>query len=541
LTTPKVWSLDPTEPNPAQVKWVLSRDVRLHNLKTEVNEDGSYRLNVSTIESETASYLRNDGPWYRLPSDYPCHPTAQSVFTTRDGARVASDEAAKVWQSLLEREKSKLAAILSRVSGHSEKTTIEAGQDLFQRWLKAITDEWRVVSADRAHQAEQEFYKNNFHGQCQSYEVPRENVLEPVAALYSQFPLARAPARRWDGAYSIRLTLVIDQRRLVGQFLIDSTFPKSVVSPDFLEAQGVIPGAVFVPLAEPEKVGKTLARPARVDQVEVAGYKLPSEDFLVAATDFYSPPDSLSSCCDGVIGTDILRHFAVGFKTLSSKISEVDFFDPLHFKPEGDFVWNEVALSSKNEPVSSCQLVQNGKSRLEKITWDLANTEPFRVNAPFYKGENISIECGDQKIASELLPVFESELAGSGASYAHAGVDVLSRGEFVLDLPNGRLWLERSALKKSTPKNRTGIDTTYDYLGKDRVLRVASVRSTRFSQPAIKAGLRIGQVLTSVDGKPADEMDAWEVDQRLSFVYSERVRLGWETKKGSVQVEIKQK
>jgi hypothetical protein len=38
--------------------------------------------------------------------------------------------------------------------------------------------------------------------------------------------------------------------------------------------------------------------------------------------------------------------------------------------------------------------------------------------------------------------------------------------------------------------------------------------------------------ITQVDSKPSEEIDQWEVNQRLAGAYGDQVTLQWKTKKG---------
>jgi C-terminal processing protease CtpA/Prc len=73
---------------------------------------------------------------------------------------------------------------------------------------------------------------------------------------------------------------------------------------------------------------------------------------------------------------------------------------------------------------------------------------------------------------------------------------------------------------------------TFDYEKGERVLRVAAVKPTRVLKPLIKAGLKTGDQVLSVDQVPADETDLWEIDQRLAGAYGRSVSVRWRPRGG---------
>ena len=109
-------------------------------------------------------------------------------------------------------------------------------------------------------------------------------MMEPVSADTAKV-LVRAPARRWNGLFSVRLNVLIGLKRLSGQFLVDSGAGKSVISPKWLESQGVLPVLVQSPDTRLQRVnwsgGSGLATQAVVDGVDMSGFELSLRDFLL--------------------------------------------------------------------------------------------------------------------------------------------------------------------------------------------------------------------------------------------------------------------
>ena len=100
----------------------------------------------------------------------------------------------------------------------------------------------------------------------------------------------------------------------------------------------------------------------------------------------------------------------------------------------------------------------------------------------------------------------------------------MNRGNYILDLPHGRMWLAEKGLQKTIKKpSPSGLELAYVFSGGQRVLRVKSIRNDFSTKLLIQSGLKKGTVITSVDHRPAAEMDQWEVNRHLSGEYGDMV------------------
>jgi len=119
---------------------------------------------------------------------------------------------------------------------------------------------------------------------------------------------------------------------------------------------------------------------------------------------------------------------------------------------------------------------------------------------------------------------------------ADVGMGFLGRGSFVLDLPHGRVWLAKQSLDVPVRMNRSGLEVQYIFREGERVLIVEKLEKRTPADALFEAGLRPGMILTQVDSKPAEDMDLWEVEQRLAGVYGEMVTVQWNSKKGTSKI-----
>ncbi|MEO5969256.1 MAG: hypothetical protein ABIQ95_04965, partial [Bdellovibrionia bacterium] len=202
----------------------------------------------------------------------------------------------------------------------------------------------------------------------------------------------------------------------------------------------------------------SLAPVANIESVSLSGLNLPLNRFLLKDTEFFTPPDYLATCCDGVLGLDFLKLFPMEFQSTSPP--EVKVWPVENFRGPIDSKWVEVG-----------------------------------------------------EIQPQNLP---------------------ARGNFIFDLPHGRIWFPPSSEEKQTPKvNQSGLELQYSLNKGERILRVKKIRPrSKASQQLFKSGLKIGTQITQIDSKPVEELDLTEVNQRLAGHYGEVVSLQWKTPKG---------
>ncbi len=113
--------------------------------------------------------------------------------------------------------------------------------------------------------------------------------------------LVQAPAKLWQGQWSVQLRMNWQGRKVRGYFLLDAGVAQSKVSPDWLQKNGI-------PLQRQQ------APVGFLPQLSLQGMELPSLPFLITpATKFFEPPQFVGSCCDGVLGVDFLSRYPMEF------------------------------------------------------------------------------------------------------------------------------------------------------------------------------------------------------------------------------------
>jgi hypothetical protein len=372
LTTEKVSVLDPQAQYPQRHRWIVSRHVELMGLETyqpgtegpglpRLNKGGLFGVQAKGLISNAQGYVKNPGPGFQDMKDFSCSSKPDPFFETLEGAKSAAALAASEWADILDREKFRLPIELAKIKENSQTAALEQGERTFKRWLASLEPLWRTSIEQKVRNQEWKSYELQAkkQGICPRpkgspaphlkwrdlMESPAPSPLPPSAAI-TQI-LARAPARIWDGYYSIRVDMEIEGKKLNGKFLIDAGAHQSVISPAWLESQGIYPLWVIVPKTTPKKVtysqpwpgAGSLASIAEINSVSVGKLSLGLHQFLLKETDFFDPPNSFASCCDGVLGRDFLRLYPMEFQ--SGPPSEVIIWSIEKFHPSQIDTWFE--------------------------------------------------------------------------------------------------------------------------------------------------------------------------------------------------------
>jgi hypothetical protein len=637
LTTEKAWGIDPDEPNPHRQRWLLGRKVELKDLlPRELHEKGAlvFGVRAAGIDASTTAYFRPDGPWYRAMREFPCGSTPASWFATAEGSRLAAERAAKEWEKLLEAHRVPLASSLKHLTAATPGAALEKGRLVFEGWLARLDAEWRAEGRAAARRLEWKTYLETARDQgiCAArgkggkgtklakpaggavkrggaaggvYEdeyvpaahrpVAWEQMMEPPgtgdkgragAGSDEARLLARAPAKTWDGMFSVRLSLTVGAHKLNGSFLIDSGSPTSVVSPDFLSSQGIVPAWIGVPTAPVRRVpwggsgGKGgLAPVVELDAVEIGDLSLPFKRFALFDSEFFSLPDSPKSCCDGVLGADFLRRYVVELHP--GPPAEVKLWpaENFHLAPEGAAApgavldegkapptrvlaqWFESEITPEGQIVSDCRAERPGEPpRLDGLRWDTGRPSALYVHAPWQAavkaGQKAAksghpsgwdIHCGptaDVPIATHVPATFVTPGSSpEGASLMtkspafSVGMELLSRGRVFFDLPHGRVWMPDKTSEEPILRDHSGLSLKYDFVkgkGDDRALFVKSIAPKGPAQALYKRGLRPGMTIVQIDKKDTDDMDIWMVRRHLAGVFGEQVLVQWKSPRGLV-------
>jgi hypothetical protein len=359
FSTEQVARLDPNQTFPHRQRWLVSRHAEITGLKAFVRPGGKYGVKATGIVSVAQGYLKVPGPWYQTLQSFDCKTKPDSEFETFEGAGRAASAAGNYWSELLEQEKLKLSFQLKKVSEKTEGAALDQGDRTFRKWLRNLYPLWRTEVEQKGRQEEWKSYLTDALVEkicprpVSSMSLPKlswKAMMEPVASTPPPITklLARAPVRLWDGFFSVRLSVGAAGKTLNGRFLIDPGAQESIISPAWLESQGIFPLWVILPNQSPARVtwsgpwegNGSLAPLADVESVSLSGLSLPMSRFLLKETEFFSPPNYIGTCCDGVLGTDFLKLFPMEFQ--STAPAEVRVWPIENFRGPLDSQWLEL-------------------------------------------------------------------------------------------------------------------------------------------------------------------------------------------------------
>jgi len=546
LTTEKLWKIAPYELNPKYTLWALERDTKLLGLNAVFLEtENRYKINLRGVESNNRLYLRPDVQLYATLSDFSCKSKPTPGFHTKKGVHQAGQFAAELWKNLLEEKRPQLAFQLAQIKEKTKEKSITKAKYHFNKWLKEVDELWVLQSKAKVRAFEWKSYLNLSKKEkiCTQKHIKSKRKNRDIFSLKHEKTntkenklLFRAPAKRWDGLFSIRLTIDAAGKRLNGKFLIDTNSEHNLISDQWLLSQGVHP---FFVEAYKEPFGKVnwrkkskLTKKVYVDNVQISGYPVDLDEFWVMDTSAYFPPKHFYPCCDGVLGLDFLRKFSIEFHPQAP--AHVKFWDRHNFSKQG-FSAVPAYIDSENKIVTRCEFSSSDNKYKTNVFWNTGNSKGLSFNlrpgAKKYYTSNWSLTCDNQLIAKNTTKLsFNSGRKNKGI--LNGGVDFLARSSFVIDFSNGKIWFDNDSENKKILKNQSGLKLAYTYKNGERALRVQNVHSKKASKKLIREGLKVGDYLTQVNDRLAKEMDHWEVQKYLSGDYGKKITLHWETEDG---------
>jgi hypothetical protein len=552
-----IWSYEPEELNPHRRTWALRRRVQLHGLEVLNTGKNQYKVKASHVSAQIYRGVREAGDWAFGADDFPCTRKPTWWYSTREGARVASNEAYEAFSRIFKRRLERLDFNLKKIRADKKELALLQARLKYAEWLEAVRDEYSVRAKKAARAAEWKFYTElaKKNRQCKAWRqkapapkgLTRKNLMEAPGSLRDKrLYLARPPALLWDGQFSIRVVLnTYGEQKVSGRFLLDTSAKRSMVSPNFLRRQGV--QMAFLPTLDKRKRVKWRGNsfPAKtviLQGAEIGSYPLLQDEFLLVETEVFEPPKHRRVCCDGVLGQDFLRQFAVEFSS--------DF--PAHVKlwPRKKFVWKEegsrwfeVSTMNDGRIQSGCQLIGRSASRkpltIPGLLWGTASGDAVRVSKPWgatVKRREWAIRCHGEDTVALVNPKPGGRGLGKKFPGGRVGMGLLSRGPFVLDLANGRMWVSQRLREGSDPYLKTSTELAFRIEEGSRVLKVVKTGKRSPTNPLYRAGLRKGMKIKKINKRDAEKLDTWEVELYLSGRYGNQIEFEWETPKGERQM-----
>ncbi len=334
-------------------------------------------------------------------------------------------------------------------------------------------------------------------------------------------------------------------------FLLDSGFEDSVIDPKTVTALHLQPAARRVESAPGGKV-----ETSRIDGVRrsVAGMALPGDSLDSLDLTGFAP--FFSHRVNGVLGYDFFEHFVV---VLDYQHQNLTLCDAATFREDGA-VPMAIDLTSR-QPYLQAEIEGTDGQKVEaSLEIDTGKIDPFSLSADFARNSGLfrdgpgvlamkgvslggetqawmirgnTLRFGNIRLRRPLIGVAEEDAKRAG----QLGYGVLSRFTITFDYPRKEVFFQPNGqLNKPFEFDHAGF--ILESAGADfSALQVFMVIG---GGPAAAAGLRDGDQLLSIDGRPAS---AFNLDQARAWFEREigtktlTVRRGEQTL--SVQIQLR--
>ena len=365
LTTDQVLDEDIRTHNPHRVRYVVHRELKLAPIQAvPLSKDAShakeqsYGVAVGSLENSVSLLLRPLGSsLYRSMEFFPCTDQPDARFATEDETRAEAAKWVQVWQKKVKGAVFSLESGLMKIREPSEALAVAKAQLVLENWEKTLRAEFDAEVQNDARKSEWKIYKQRAAsmGLCKSgiakESLPAwKDMMEPPSEIVATAPLVRSPARRAShGDWVLRVNASAAGIKINGQFLIDLSSSSSLLSPGWLESQGLDSdlletfGKSIRSVKRRGKVSLTknliLARP------ETSGFPLGITEFGSQTVDVFSPPADFDSCCDGVLGADFFSINVVQFDS-SAPLGAVLIWARKNYRPPTGYRWEELALNA---------------------------------------------------------------------------------------------------------------------------------------------------------------------------------------------------
>ncbi|MBN23321.1 MAG: hypothetical protein CL678_18695 [Bdellovibrionaceae bacterium] len=514
LTTESVWKWMPEEENPHRRRWALRRKLEIEGLDA-IQKGKNWVLKADIVIARTRIYLRPSGPWYSTMDQFSCFKKFGDRFATAEGTAFASKLEAQAWGAHLKKRIYDLQNQLSRVRSDSKTQTMITGQKIFKNWLIGLERSWRDKNLKSIRVQEWKHYlllARKTHS-CKKNKgtapLPWKDQMEALGkASGNDQRIGRVPARLWGGAFSIRASFEVNPGvQFIGKFLIDPSLDRSLISPVSLENQGVSRKLLNRWIHRKEdfhwRGKKASFQKIPVQNFEVSGVSVSISELGLSPTLIFQPPEYVSTCCDGVLGKDFLRQFVVEF----------DRSVPSHI-----FLWKRSGFALKKTPWIEISSDSLGRI-VSECSWK-TKIRTYRVPTYLRMGKTSSVVFSkktNQKIdlSCNGVPLFNSVFSKEEGLDTSIGMGLLSERRLFLDLSHGRLWIGEPLINDSARKLSRSIELKFEYENGKRVLRVKRIKKVSPYKEAIAKGLGVSTRILKINGTDVDELDLWQVQQKL--------------------------
>lgn len=296
-------------------------------------------------------------------------------------------------------------------------------------------------------------------------------------------------------------------------------------------------------------IGKnaTPARIVTVPELNLNGALIKNEQFVVIDL-----PEILQ--CDGLVGYSFLKHFAT---TFDYDKNELRVADAKLFKPAAGAAASELKIHSNHPNVkatiggkSGWVVLDTGNNSsgtvLKWLSDEQGLAKKWKSLPPTIVGRGVGGFVSGQPA---ITPAFDFagveapsgnitlDLSGVGAFadkeiMANIGAEYLRRFIFTLDYPNKKAYFSKSKAFGAPFKfNRAGLRA--DFI--DGTTKVVSLMS---GGAAELAGVKVGEEVLAINGKPITEIHPLEISEPFNLTAGTKVTLKLRSKEGEREVSF---
>ena len=279
--------------------------------------------------------------------------------------------------------------------------------------------------------------------------------------------------------------------------------------------------------------GKVQGYLAKGASLSVAGVTVYNQPMAILPLDFPCEAAEIA----GIIGYDFINSFVV---QIDYDTRTLTFFDPSRYEYSGRGDLIPLTISG-NTPRLRAQLsVPNGPTIEGLFELDTGSDGVLRINSPFVKkhallqplpkqfdsahrgvgGEikTVDVRMRDLQLGRYVIPDLLVALArdneallAEDANDGPLGNEILRRFRIVLDYSRRRMMLEPNAhLADPIEAGMSGID--FD----PEDCRPFKVKKVLENSPAAEAGIKVGDEIVTLDGRPFKEIPSFEMEKLLS-------------------------
>ena len=247
-------------------------------------------------------------------------------------------------------------------------------------------------------------------------------------------------------------------------------------------------------------------------------------------------PPAMGRRIDGIIGGEFIRQFVV---ELDYQKRALTLHDPASFRYAGAGEEIPIDFVNVTHPTLAAKVTAGGEVLERRFLLDIGSGGALALHSPFVREQKLlehrttiraiggagaggrvtgrhgrvdALQIG-RFVLKEPVTMFSQDAGGAFANSALAGnigAQVIMRFRLFLDYGRRRIILEPSSMF-DTPFDRASSGLALRALGQD--FRTFTVIDVLEDSPATAAGIRIGDVITSIDGTPAADLPMFRINE----------------------------